>query len=102
MPSAIPTLGYQSRAAAALALKSKGMRPTEIGKLIGLTGRQVGFALQTKKRATLQFPRHMIEMLEPHAERRGISVTALAIAIVFAAAEDDMIDAILDDGGAAA
>lgn len=97
MPTAMPTKGYPSRIAAINALKRKGLGPTKIGKELGLSGRQVGCLMQSNRRAVVNFPRDTLELLRPHAKKRRMSVSGLAIALVFAAADEGMVDAILDD-----
>lgn len=97
MPSAVPTNGHPSRIAAINALKKQGLGPTKIGRQIGLSGRQVGHLMQSNRRAVVNFPRDTLEMLRPYAKKRRMSVSGLAIAIVFAAVDDGMVDAILDD-----
>lgn len=97
MPASIPTLGYPSRTEAVCALRVQGYRPARIGRILGMTQHQVSNLLQSDRRHQVNFPREVLKLLEPHAARRGMSVSGLAIAIVFAAAEDKLIDALLDD-----
>ncbi len=47
---------------------------------------------------TVVIPAEVLERLEPHAQRRGITVNALARRIVAIAVDEGMVDAILDDG----
>lgn len=51
---------------------------------------------------TIVFPVDLLDRLRPHADRRGITVNALARRIIDTVADDDLIDAILDDREVAA
>lgn len=98
MPASIPTLGYRSQRRAIFALRSQNLQPAEIAhKIGGLYARNVSAALQDSKRKTVQVPRDVIAALEPYAVRRGIKATKLAMLIISTAADEGMVDAILDD-----
>jgi predicted transcriptional regulator len=78
-------------------LRAKKLRPTEIGRLLGITQRQVSNLARSKRRACVNFPLDILKLLEPHAAEREMSVSGLAIAIVFAAVDDGLVDSLLDD-----
>lgn len=44
------------------------------------------------------FPSHLTNLLERHADVRGVSARELAIKIVSVVAQENMVDAVLDDG----
>jgi len=86
--TAHPMLGYPTARAARLALRKTGLHWSDADVMIGWkkpVDNRVNVSPDT------------LELLEPHAKRRGISVRELARQILFAAADDDMIDGILDD-----
>ncbi len=111
MPAPIPTLGYRSRTEACLALREQGMSEAAIAARIGIEKKNVAALLcgaLVKRRPrpaerhgrTVLFPRDILESLRPHAQARGISANELVRRIVEAVADDGLIDAVLDDGGA--
>lgn len=107
-----PTLGYQSRTEAVLALRAKGKTTAQIGAMIGIADATVtalehsaGRAKQRPKRPaeengrTILFPMRLLERLGPHAAKRNIHPNQLARMIVEIAAEEGLVDSILDDEG---
>lgn len=114
MGGAIPCLGYPSRTAAVLALRGEGLTTREIATRIGIDVKNVG-ALecssvrkdrepQRRSREPGNIPRHRIGIdatsigrLRHHANRRGIPVDLLIEQIVMVVADDNLVDALLDD-----
>lgn len=109
MPVPIPCLGYPTRSAAALALRKQGLSNAEIAARIGITAKQASCFVYraTHKRSgrpydrrtyNVRISRDVIEDLAPHAEKRGLHPHALARLLVATVVDDEMIDAVLDDG----
>ena len=108
MPGPKPILGYPSRTACCLALREQGKSNAEISSLTGIGSTVVSTlaARQLVRRPrpaelhgrTVLFPAEVLNELKPHAARRGITANELARRIVEIAAEENMIDGILDDG----
>jgi transcriptional regulator len=102
-----PTLCYPSRTAAVQALRKQGLTDMEIARRIGIR-RETVAALECsagrRKRPaeqngrTVLFPLDVLEALRPHAEARGIAPDELARRLIEAAIDDNLIDAVLDDG----
>ncbi|WP_296763052.1 hypothetical protein [Sediminimonas sp.] len=102
-----------------LDLARQGHPPREISEMLGLGGKTVSDLLSRERRKGADIPffktgptagrtRFVIldppdglrDALIPHAEARGITVSELAGALLqTAVAHDDLVDAILDDGG---
>jgi predicted nucleic acid-binding protein len=102
-----PCLGYRSRTAAVIALRSEGLTDSAISDRIGIPVASVaalGASGRRRKRPaeaqgkTVLFPIDILDRLRPHAERRGVSCNELARRLVETAIDDGMIDAVLDDG----
>lgn len=104
-----PTLGYASRTDAVLALRAKGLSNVLIAERIGISPSTVGALICSHERyrqprpaeangRTVVVPVDVLDALMVHAARRGISVNELVRRIVETAADDDLVDAILDDG----
>ena len=49
---------------------------------------------------TILFPRDILDRLQPHADRRSISVNELLRRLADTIAEDGMVDSVLDDDAA--
>lgn len=93
----------------------KGVRPVEIARILGLENKLVHNRICSARRAGIDLPHFTTkgapqpkrrvpipvpvrELLEPAAQRRGMDVFDLAALIVKVVAEEDMVDAVLDDG----
>lgn len=114
MGGAIPCLGYPSRTAAVLALRGQGLSTRDIAQRIGIEVKTVA-ALEgssaRKDRVPVRRSREpdtvhrnrvgiditSISRLRHHADRRGISVDLLIEQIVMVVADDNLVDALLDD-----
>lgn len=107
-----PTLGYQSRTDAVLALRAKGCTTSQIAESIGIPENTVTALEHSAGRAkvrparpaeingrTILFPKDVLDRLGPHAARRCIHPNSLARMIVEIAVDEGLIDSILDDGG---
>jgi len=105
-----PTLGYPSRTEAVLALRGKGLDTSEIAESIGIEIKTVvalecsaARSARRHKRPseqqgrTIVFPVDVLGSLRPHAQARGITVNKMVRDIVAAVADDELVDAILDD-----
>lgn len=113
MPSPIPTLGFPTRRAAFVALAMEGRNPAQIAARVnaahagaGLTARQVTTylsVLRIKGRESvpmlLRLPVETFEQLMSEARSRNSRADYLARRLVEAAVSDNLINAILDDGG---
>lgn len=114
MGGAIPCLGYPSRTAAVLALRGEGLSTREIAVRIGIEVKTVAALEGSSARADRQprrrsrdpgtIHRHRvgidaqsISRLRHHANRRGIPVDLLIEQIVMVVADDNLVDALLDD-----
>lgn len=108
------TLGYPSRTAAVLALRAQGLRPAAVARKLGIPHKTVAAlecsARRSKRRArpaeengrTVVFSTDVLDSLAVHAARRGIHVNALARRIVATVVDENIVDAVLDDGMEAA
>lgn len=104
-----PALGYRSRTDAVLALKAQGDTRAQIARKLKTTEKNVEtLARYGRRRGSLTMdvvgsllPSHARDQLVSHAVRRKMTVDALMLRIVSAVASDDMVDAVLDDRGAA-
>jgi hypothetical protein len=114
MAGAIPCLGYPSRTAAVLALRGEGLSTRDIATRIGIEVKTVAALEGSSARADRQpqrrsrdpgnIPRHRVGIdatslgrLRHHANRRGIPVDLLIEQIVMVVADDNLVDALLDD-----
>lgn len=117
MSSAKPCLGYPSRTDAVLALRDLGQSDREIARRIGIEPKTVtalAISADRKRRDSahgrserfagtgsgIVLPLDVQQRLRSAAARRRISVHRLAIMIVEAVADSDLVDAVLDDGWA--
>ena len=110
MGSAKSCLGYPSRTAAILAYRRAGASTAEIADLIGISANTVtaleASAARSQRRAAspehpgraVLLPVETIDKLSPHAAKRGRSVSHLVRALIQTVVEENMIDAVLDDG----
>jgi len=112
----IPTAGHPTRWQAVAALYFEdGLRAPEIAKRLGLLESTVSSHIDyaRKKRGlpplrkrrpsetaarTVAVPRDVLAALGPAAARRGITINELARQLLEAIADDDIVDAVLDDG----
>lgn len=116
MAGPILCLGYPTRTDAVIALRSEGLSTREIAARIGIEPKTVT-ALEASgaRRGGNQQPhprrefRNVVPIdpatlagLRPHAARRRISVDLLIQQLLMILADDDLVDALLDDDGAAA
>jgi hypothetical protein len=100
----IATLGYSSRAEAALALRQQGFSTDCIAALLRIAPKAV-IALEQSAGplrartddSAMQLPAALLELLGPHAARRGIATDELARQIVETVVRERMVDAVLDD-----
>lgn len=104
-----PTLGYPTRTAAVLALRDQKLTTRQIAKRIGITvsavtGIEHSAGRPTRKPRpaeqmgrTVLFPVDVLACLGPHAAKRGIHVNQLARRIVETVADENIVDAVLDD-----
>ncbi len=108
MGAAKPTLGYSSRTAAVMGLRSKGRSTRQIALAINIPAKTVLALEHSAARArrprpceqqgrTVVFPIDVLEALQPYADARGTHVNTLARLIVKTAADEFLVDAILDD-----
>lgn len=109
------TLGYQSRTAAVAALRAEGLATADIACRIGVEAKTVSALEASAARVVRQsqparsgdqlgrsvlIPFEDYAALRPHAARRAVTVDQLVRALVEVIAQDEMVDAVLDDGGA--
>lgn len=111
--SAIPTLGYPTRSAAVMGLREQGRTTREIAAALGVEAKTVTALEHSAGRATrrprpaeemgrtIVFPVDVLDSLHPAAAKRGVHVNALARRIVEEVVDAGLVDAVLDDGGAA-
>lgn len=98
-----PILGYPSVIAAVTALRSEGLTTREIAGEIGQQPSSV-LAMEYRQyhakrpRQLVLDPRTILK-LQPAAQARGITVMALAGQLLDTIVRDQIIDAVLDDGG---
>lgn len=110
-------LGYKNRTEAAIALRSQGLRASEIGRMLGITPNAVTGLISSRERHRVRggetpasrlptgaiiLPIDVRIALRPAAAKRGVSVEQLILDLAATIAEDDLTDAILDDGKAGA
>ncbi|PWE32754.1 hypothetical protein DDZ14_08385 [Maritimibacter sp. 55A14] len=107
-----PALGYPSRTAAVVALRNQGKTFAQIGRMIGITAKTasaLAHSAQRSHRHDLNEIRpdavldgEAINALQPYATRRGLTVGELVCLLIETVVEDQIIDAVLDDGAFAA
>jgi len=106
---AIPSLGYPSMTAAAVALSDEGASDREIADKLEIEPHRVQALIRqaterAKRAAEGKVPNYLAVFLPeravllPAAEARNISISELVRRIVLATAQDGFIDAVLDDG----
>lgn len=106
-----PTLGYASRTEAVIALRGQGFSTRHIAGRLGIgvgtvsaLEHSAGRGKRTSRPAeqlgrTVVFPIDILAALGPHAAKRNMHPNSLARLIVETVVDDDMVDAVLDDGG---
>lgn len=110
MGAPIPTLGFPSRTAAAMALEKAGLSRDEIAARIGVDKFAVANLISYGKRAprrsrpsekaarTVAVPTDILDALIPAAERRAVSVNQLVRDLLSVIADEtSLVDAIMDD-----
>ena len=111
MPTALPILGFPSRADAVEALTAQGLKPSDIAKKFGegftagdiaailgrLSKRRGERSLKNGRARTAVLSWSAFQALQPHAHKRGISVGELVAMMADRIAADELVDAILDD-----
>lgn len=104
-------LGYPSRTAAVLAMRQEGLSTSIIAARIGIesntvTALEASANRQTRKQRrevelpswnTVAIDNDVLRALRPHAIRRQVTVTTLARQLLATLADDDLVDALLDD-----
>jgi hypothetical protein len=107
MSGPVPTLGYRSISAAALALSEQGLRNSEIGRRLGIQKHMVGAMIATGKRSARRPPPERLtillgldsmQVLREEAQRRGATAEGLASLVLATVIKDNLFVAVLDDG----
>lgn len=83
-----PVDHYPSKRAAVAAMRRNG---------VSLRHAEWAVGWNTKDRRVVNLPKEVVDMIEPHARSRGQSTAKLIAALLFAAAEDGLIDALMED-----
>ena len=107
------TLGYASRTEAVEAMRGQGLSTRAIAAKIGIEvktvnaleasalrrgGRRSAWeGISTSKQHTVCVDNDVLISLRPHATRRGVSVNQLIRQLIGILADDDLVDALLDD-----
>ena len=98
----IPTLGFPSRTAAIAALRARDLSTDAIARTIGIApGTVKALEAKARRRAGLHqisVPLDVVNRLSPLAAARGVTAAALAATILQTAVDEDLVDAVLDDG----
>ena len=111
MAGPILTLGHPTRTAAVAALRQQGLSTSAIARRIGIEPKTVtaleasaSRRTRTQRREpelpswnTVAIDHDVLRALRPHAARRNVTVTALARQLLATLADDDLVDALLDD-----
>ncbi|MEQ5789048.1 hypothetical protein J3454_14220 [Erythrobacter sp. NFXS35] len=110
MGSGKSCLGYPSRTAAVIAYRHAGASTAEIANLIGISPNTVtaleASAARSQRRAVstehpgraILLPVEIHDALGPHAAKRGRSVSYLVRLLIQTVVNENMVDAVLDDG----
>ena len=108
--TAKPTLGYASRTDAVMALRAQRVSTAEIARRIDIepktvtalehsAGRRIRAPRPSEQMGrTIVFTVDILDALRPHAAKRGVHVNSLARRIVETVVDENMVDAVLDDG----
>lgn len=105
MPVSIPCLGYKSRSAAISAMRADGVDTDEIMRQLGIEKKSTLTTLEAtarwhrRKMLRIKFSmlKRDVDALQPHADKRGMTASALAERLITTALADNLVDAILDD-----
>lgn len=111
MAGPIPCLGYPTRTDAVIALRQHGLSTREIARRVGIepktvtaleasaARRGVGYAPRARQeyRNAVPIDPDTLAALRPHAARRRITVNLLVQQLLMILADDDLVDALLDD-----
>lgn len=102
-----PTLGYESRTAAIVALRSRNLSAEQIARKIGVSVNAVQ-SLESHYRRLLagrgagseaiSLTPEQRRLLYPYAAVRDITLNELVQRIIVLTIESDLVDAVLDDG----
>jgi hypothetical protein len=104
----IPTCGYRNRQEAIAAMDGAGMSRQQIAERIGVKVGTVNVVLHyirigrrriTANGRTIVVPRDVLDRLQTDAVARGLSVNALVRLLLDHVVDEDLVGAILDDGG---
>ena len=113
MAGPIHCLGYPTRTDAVIALRDEGLSTRDIARRVGIEPKTVT-ALEASRarkgcsptprarseyRNVVPVDPETLSTLRPHAARRGISVNLLIQQLLMILADDDLVDALLDDDG---
>jgi len=105
MAGPIPCLGYPSRTAAVLALRSAGQSTAQIAQRVNITKKQVlaleDSAARSRTAGTavtrVEIVPGVAALLEQAAVKRGMTIRQLGATILETVAVEKMVDAVLDD-----
>ena len=99
MPSATPFRGYPSKTAYCVAQRLKGMSRLQIARTSGIPQSTVGGCLSAYdiRHGLNEDQRIAREVLTPLALERGLTFAELSHRLLFTIANDQLVDAILDD-----
>lgn len=97
MPELKPVAGYPSRVTAVAALSKRGMSAAAIGSIVGLDRDGVHRTAYNISHPPIRIAKDVLDGLEPHATRRGMSVPQLVSKLLFAVVEDGLVAAIMED-----
>jgi len=96
MKGAKPTLGYESRGDAVMALLQQGLDVREIAERIGSNRRAVGCILRhTRKRRGIQGPPRLVLTRAAHA--RGLTLQELEARLLDVVARKNLVALLLDE-----
>lgn len=94
----MPIAGFSSRKEAVIELTRRGLRPCQIEKETGIDARCATAYLHSAGKRRIIFDEDVIDDLEPYAKPRGLTASEVARRIVLRTLEDELVDAVLDDG----
>lgn len=101
-----PSLGYRSRTDAVIALRAEGLSTNAIAERLAISANVVTALASSRARSkgnrTVLLPVEVLDRLKAPACRRSITANELVRQLVETIIDDDMLDAVLDDGVAVA